>query len=618
MNYLPIELFMYVLKLTQLQDPTFLFEEDEQMMMEVCLKINIPLRCIDYKDGIDSTEIMTLSNGPIFVNRHDHDLSFQLNELNETLLAGKKLWLMPLDYNKNIHLRLDSRVFFYEKKNMSDNYTVYEGYAIEGVINISPLFEWFPSKTDHIKVFEKESVLQRRSDLRGVELISDYPAELDPFVKYIRGSSGDIVQVVGYYADILNDLEDHFKFTIKRIASQSGWGNQLDNGSFSGLMGQLLARKIDMAQPFAMSLERQPHISYCWPLVRGSFTLITNAPTKPKLDMWAFMKIFPVLALVVICITVIFASIIYALANNNTILQGLEIQLRFAIQLGYDFPTHGRAIKILFLTTATSFLFLFILFNCDLTANMTSDPLPIDVKNFQDVIDEQYRVVTFKHSLSVNYFKNAPEGSAMQWVYRNKMLTNDPPENALTENYIDMFKVINSQEKTLIYHDPMTYSDKPYWRHLYALKDVKERCTFYVTIAMTKESEFHEIINYYILKMQENGLDTRVKLRWMYNANTNYEGIQATPLTGENLIFPFVLLVLGINAAITTCVFEWLIKKCGGLGKVQKINQLTSRQMNQVRRYLFPAFPYLYYVLFCIPIAPSAAQIRTMQASKIE
>ena len=105
------------------------------------------------------------------------------------------------------------------------------------------------------------------------------------------------------------------------------------------------------------------------------------------------------LALVIICITVIFASIIYALANNNTILQGLEIQLRFAIQLGYDFPTHGRAIKILFLTTATSFLFLFILFNCDLTANMTSDPLPIDVKNFQDVIDEEYNAPTqFLHT----------------------------------------------------------------------------------------------------------------------------------------------------------------------------------------------------------------------------
>ena len=600
MTNMPVELFLYVLKLTQLQDPTILFAEDGQMPVEICSRINIPLRCIIYEDGMDSTEVMsdllTLSNGPILINGYDHGLSFQLNEEGATLHSGQRLWLMPLDYEENIQLRLDNRVFFY-KKELSDNYTVYEGYGIKGLKHISPLFEWFPSKADHLKVFEKESVLKRRSDLKGVELVADYPAEVDPFAKYIRDSSGAIVQVVGYYTDILNDLEDYFKFTIKRLSSQSGWGNQLANGSFSGLMGQLVNKKIDMAQPFAMSLVRQPHVSYCWPLIRGGFTLITNAPNKPKLDVWAFVKIYPFSAWVVFGITVLFSSLLYALANNDTIFQGLALQLRLFIQLGYDLPAHGKAIKILILTSATSFVLLFIFFECDLTANMTSDPLPIDIKNFQDVIDEEYNVVTFKYSFSVNYFKTAPEGSAMKWVYENKMLTMDPPENALTESYTDMFKVINSQEKTLIYHDPMTYSDRPYWRGLSALKDVKERCTFYVTIAMTKDSEFHEIINYYILKMQENGLDARIKRRWMYDANTNFEGLQALPLTGENLIFLFGILFWGMLAAITLCACEWLVRKFLGSNKklnehVQKINQLASGPMNQVRSYLFQPFPY--------------------------
>ena len=535
---------------------------------------------------MDSTEIndlLTRSHGPIFLIGYDDKLSLQLSRAS--LLAGERqrLWVMPLDYEKDIQLRLDSRVFFY-KKLISDSYTVYEGYAINGVKHISPLFEWFPSKSDHIKVFEKEVVLQRRSNLNGVELITDYPAEVDPFVKYVRDSAGVIVQVDGYYTDILNDLEEHFKFSIKRVASQSGWGNQQENGSFSGLMGELVAKKIDMAQPFAMSRERQPYVSYCWPLIKGGFTLITNAPFKPKLGTWAYLKIFRVLVWVVTCIIGILAALIYAVANNDTILQGFVVQLRLLIQLGYDFPIHGKAIKILLLTSATSFLFLFISYNCDLTAHITSAPQPIDIKNFQDVIDEGYNVVTFKYSFSVNYLKDAPEGSAMRWYYENKMLKMDPPENAFTNSYIDMFKVMNSQEKTLIYHDPMTYSDRPYWRGLHALKDVEERCTFYVTIAMTKDSEFHEIINYYILKMQENGLDARIKQRWMYDANTNYEGIQALALTAGNLIFLFGILFCGIFLGIALCVGEWIIWKCSRSKKSSKTvsTKSTTVPLNQV------------------------------------
>ena len=579
MNNLAVELFLYVLKLTHLQAPSILFAEDEQMLVETCSRISIPLRCIIYTKRMDSIEIndlMTLSNGPILLNGYDDKLSLQLNADPSFLSAQRqRLWVMPLDYEEDIQLRLDSRVFFYEKQ-MSDNYTVYEGYAINGVQRLSPMFEWFPSKSDYIKVFEKEVVLQRRSNLNGVELITDYPAEVDPFAKYVRDSTGAIVQVDGYYTDILNDLEEHFKFNIKRVASQSGWGNQQEDGSFSGLMGQLVAKKIDMAQPFAMSREREPYVSYCWPLIKGGFTLITNAPFKAKLDTWAFLKIFPVLAWVMTCIIVIFAALLYAVANNDTILQGLALQLRLLIQLGYNFPTHGKAIKILLLTSATSFLVLFIFYNCDLTAQFTSAPMPIDIKNFQDVIDEGYNVVTFKYSFSVNYLKDAPEGSAMKWYYENKMLEMDPPENAFTNSYIDMFKVMNSQDKTLIYHDPMTYSDRPYWRGLHALKNVEERCTFYVTIAMTKDSEFHEIINYFILKMQENGLDARIKRRWMYDANTNYDGVQALPLTGENLIFLFgILLGGGIFSGIALCVGEWLFWKC--LGSMKKLQNRVHK-----------------------------------------
>ena len=65
------------------------------------------------------------------------------------------------------------------------------------------------------------------------------------------------------------------------------------NGTWTGLMGKLVGREIDMSAHIGISLMRQGAVDFCWPTFIKKVTLITSKPSKAKLDVWAYMQIFP-------------------------------------------------------------------------------------------------------------------------------------------------------------------------------------------------------------------------------------------------------------------------------------------------------------------------------------
>ena len=81
--------------------------------------------------------------------------------------------------------------------------------------------------------------------------------------------------------------------------------------------------------------------------------------------------------------------------------------LRLFIQIGYDLPPRRTAAKLLLFSSALSYYLVFEYFSCDLTARMTSDPAPLNIRSFQDVIDQDYRVA--HKTLCNRFWKTAPE-----------------------------------------------------------------------------------------------------------------------------------------------------------------------------------------------------------------
>ena len=132
-------------------------------------------------------------------------------------------------------------------------------------------------------------------------------------------------------------------------------------------------------------------------------------------------------------------------------------------------------------------------------------------------------------------------------------------ENALTKDYGLLFDMVNNDPKTLLYHGYHDYSKEPRWRNLVDL-DIQEFANFFVSIGLQKNSEYVEMFDYHIIKMRENGIVARFKHKWMYNTDKNDYGMaEAVTLDFENMVFPFMCLVVGIVSAATVLLAEWIV-----------------------------------------------------------
>ena len=512
----------------------------------------------DYGDVL--SHLLKARNSPIFMSDgYHHDLIQDIAESPLLLFSRSTMWFMPIEYLANVGLRLDSRVYFYDAT-QSGTYKVYESYAIKGGRPIATmLFEWAPGMifyTSHTTLFEKKMTLKRRSNLNGVVLRNSFTINQPPFIKHIKGSSGKIVETVGYYTDILSQLETRLNFTLKDTGSVDGWGTKLKNGTWIGLVGQLRGGKIDIAANFGISKERLNVIDYTWPTYSLKYTLITGKPTKSRLDLWAYIEIFPIAAWAVGLSCLVVSAVFFSYANKEPMLQGVALMLRLFLQLGYDLPLRQKTARVVLITSAFTYYLVFAYFNSDLTSKMTVKPSPVNIRSFQDVIDQDYKVAAYEKSFAMGYFKRAPEDSAMKWVY--KEMLND--ERAITKKFHTPLVMANNEPKTLAYHS-CDQSDDPLWKNLVCL-NIQEYTMFFKTIALQKNSEFLELVDHHLIKMLENGWIDRLQKKWMYKANGDYEGIKASVITVENLMFPFTSLAFGIFMALNILFVEWICRKC--------------------------------------------------------
>ena len=96
----------------------------------------------------------------------------------------------------------------------------------------------------------------------------------------------------------------------------------------------------------------------------------------------------------------------------------------------------------------------------------------------------------------------------------------------------------------------------------------------YSTLGLQKDSEFLQVFNYYILKGYETGYLKRLYRKYFSSLFTkeNYEMMEPQPLGINNVMFCFILMVVGISLTIIIATFELIMRK------------LTREQMWATRR----------------------------------
>ena len=442
-----------------------------------------------------------------------------------------RVYVMPLKYMHLTPLRLDSNIFFYNRTSPI-SYTVFESYSIKGGNPItSELFRW-PDKESS----RRAPFIERRT-LNGATLNIGWKGDADAFV--------------GINAEILEDLQTQLNFNVKIIpAKDKAWGGKMKNGTWIGLVGMLTTDMIDLtlghpATGMMITQERIDVIDYLCSFEHSTVTLLSAKSSKPRLDVWAYVNIFPLATWIIGFGTIFVCGICFSVSNNESVSQGITLMVRLFLQLGYEIPVRRFASKVLLFVAALSLMMLYLYYTADLTATMTSESKSLNIKSLSDVEEQGYKVLTMQPgSMSHNLFANAPSDSIFSRLRENNVVE--------AVGRMEAPKRIKEDPKTLYFGPPNLKSKIQGIVDL----DIDEAVTFYKAIAVQKDSEFFTVLNHRIQMMIENGKINRLKQKWRGEHDSKYGMEEAIELGYEHVLFPFASLAVGIILALPMLLGE--------------------------------------------------------------
>ena len=199
------------------------------------------------------------------------------------------------------------------------------------------------------------------------------------------------------------------------------------------------------------------------------------------------------------------------------------------------------------LVFSLSFYIIFCHYACDLTSRMTVTPDSLGISSFEDVERLGYTVMVKSGTSKEEKLKNIKS--------LRKHLKIESSDVKLDENN-KLYNLLNDKAKALFLgvSSYFTLNDG-----VYAL-DLKQPTTSLNSFGLQKDSEFTKIFSYHLRKMDESGLLHRLEKKWNHIVEKHKTdgGRRATPLGYENVLFPFMGVILGAVLALSALLCEMI------------------------------------------------------------
>ena len=388
----------------------------------------------------------------------------------------------------------------------------------------------------------------------------------------LTGSRGLFQENMFYFTDGLN-------VTIETVETPYEALEMSANGSWGGEIGMLQRKEIDVASAgLGIKLNRLSVLDFTSPIHFDRITLIGAKPKAAEINIWVYVRVFGITQWAIFVGLMTGFTIALTLAYNtwnlddekgvsfqNNASKALATSYLFTLQSG-DHP-NVKLIGMRMLTLTASFLTLiiFIYYNGDITAEMTSGSPGIPIGNFEDVIRLGYSVFATS-TLFTSILSEAKPGSAKHKVYES-MFEQIPWEGNADTDF--QMKLI-SEPKTLWLN--LKSSAVPPSFATIELRAKFSQLTTYnmddlgyvqLALALQKDSEFLEIFNYFLLKEFEHGIFNKLDREYNFflYRNEEFGMIEPQALGFNNIVFLFMGLGIGISAALAIATLELLIKK---------------------------------------------------------
>lgn len=422
----------------------------------------------------------------------------------ESLDFFKKDVISMLDYrllSVSLKWRLDSKVFFYDIKS-SEEVIMTEKYAIKGG---QPIIKEFGSWVQEIGLRsfyttgsqdQRFSLPNLRSDLMGATLVNaalEFPRE----VYFIKDNQGNIIGSTGYLQEILQALQHALNFTVTTITPADGkyGGLEDDNKTWNGLIGLLDRKDADIVtSPMARTEARSEVADYTFPVAQDKLTLCAKKRSTGVPNIWVYMKIFtPIAWLCIGCLLILIALLLslfgwFDPASNSSIGLALSASYKMLLQISSNLTIDFASSRFLFMAGSIYAYLMYIIFTADLTANMTIRSNKVSVRNFYDVLEQDFQVYVWEDAVAHQVLANAVPGSAMHEVYYKTMHQKD-----------QVFYTGNDMANDILTHNPQALLFSYGALTPYAVKDsqalvIDEISRIYGSFCAQKDSELTGIL----------------------------------------------------------------------------------------------------------------------------
>ena len=369
---------------------------------------------------------------------------------------------------------------------------------------MQPIGEW--DNANGLNIYQT-NMWKRRNNFHGAEIrwtAIKYPV-LSP--KFVYDDNGN-ARGEGFLMDLMYMYEKELNFTV--VLSESvdrKFGNKIANGSFNGMVGMLVRNETDIvAAHMTITKTRSEVIDYCIPWKFSVFTLIAPVNRGAQLNYLVYMEVWRDKYLVwglILASVLLFGLIFYVISQFGPenfhddshsdvfgLVQSGAFSAFFYLQLTYRASVTSTAWRIAFITASMCAYVLFSYWTADLTAGMTTGPRNVPIKNFQDIIDNDYTVITRPSTANSELLKTAREGTPMLKVWND--MKDD--ESKFHIKISDALNIIDNDPKTLFWAPDTNILGNTKYEWLKIEDAVYTQAGF----GVQQNSEYQQLFDYYI------------------------------------------------------------------------------------------------------------------------
>ncbi|KAG7335800.1 hypothetical protein KOW79_000493 [Hemibagrus wyckioides] len=412
-------------------------------------------------------------------------------------------------------------------------------------------------------------------------------------------------QYEGFCVDMLKELSDILKFTYRiKLVDDGLYGAPEPNGSWTGMVGELINRKADLAvAAFTITSEREKVIDFSKPFMTLGISILYRVHIGRKPGYFSFLDpfspavwLFMLLAyLAVSCVLFLAARLSpYEWYNPHPCLRErrdlLENQYTLGNSLWFPvggFMQQGSEIMPKALSTRCvsgvwwAFTLIIISsYTANLAAFLTVQRMEVPIESPDDLADQtNIQYGTIHGGSTMTFFMNSRYQTYQRmWNY----MYSKQPSVFVKSTEEGIARVLNSKYAFLLestmneYHRSLNCN----LTQIGGLLDTKG-----YGIGMPLGSPFRDEISLAVLQLQENNRLEILKRRWWEGGQCpKEEDHRAKGLGMENIGGIFVVLICGLIIAVFVAVMEfvWSTRRSAETDEVSVCQEMLSEFRNAV------------------------------------